>query len=99
MNAGFRPHVQQPVRCLNGFQIVFDDDHRIAEVAQTLQCGDQPGVIALVQPDRRLIENIEHADELAADLCRQTDALRLTAGERARRAVERNVVKPDADEK
>ena len=49
------------------------------------QGGDQPVVVALVQADRRLVEDVEHADQLRADLRRQPDALGLAAGERRRR--------------
>ena len=64
--------------------VVLDDDHRVAEVAQAHQRVDQALVVALVQADRRLVEHVEHADEPAADLRRQPDALRLAAGERGR---------------
>jgi hypothetical protein len=43
---------------------------------------DQPAVVALVQPDRRLVEHVQHAREPGADLRREADALRLAAGER-----------------
>ncbi len=59
---------------------------------------DEPLVVALVQTDRRLVEHVEHADETAADLRRQADALRLAARQRGRRAVEREVVEPDVEE-
>ena len=55
-------------------------------------------VVALVQPDRRLVEHVEHADQAGADLGGQPDALRLAAGQRGRGAVEREVVQPDVDE-
>ena len=63
--------------------VVLDDDHRVAEVAQPHERVDEALVVALVQPDRRLVEHVEHADEPAADLRREPDALRLAAGERA----------------
>ena len=58
---------------------------------------EQARVVALVQADRRLVEDVEHADQRAADLRRQPDALRLAARQRRRRAVERQVVEPDVD--
>ena len=78
--------------------VVLDDDHRVAEVAQPHQRLDEALVVALVQADRRLVEHVEHADEAAADLRRQPDALRLAAGERGRRAVEREVVEADVEQ-
>ena len=47
-----------------------------------------------MQPDRRLVEHVTHADKAAADLCREPDALRLAAGERGTDALERQV--PDS---
>ena len=56
---------------------------------------EQPVVVARVQADRRLVEDVEHADQAAADLAGQANALRLAAGERRRGAVEREVVEAD----
>ena len=75
--------------------VVLDDQQRVAQVAQALQRADQPGVVALVQADARLVQDVEHAHQAGADLRRQPDALRLAAGERRRGAVERQVVQPD----
>ena len=75
--------------------VVLHDQHRAAEVAQALERGDQPLVVALVQADRRLVEDVEHADQRRADLRRQPDPLRLAARERRRGALHREVA--DAD--
>ena len=40
-----------------------------------------------MQADRRLVQDVEHADEAGADLGGETDALPLTARERARRTL------------
>ena len=45
-----------------------------------------------MQADRRLVENVEHADQSAADLAGQPDALRFAAGQRRGGAVEREVI-------
>src|SRR5690606_41038127 len=78
--------------------VVLDDDHRVAEVAQVNQRVQQPLVIALVQTDRRLVEDVHDADEPRADLAREPDALRLAAGERIGAAVEREIAEADVDE-
>ena len=59
---------------------------------------DQPVVVALVQPDRRLVEDVEDADQAGADLGGQPDPLRLAAGQRAGRPVEREVVEADVEQ-
>ena len=78
-----RADVDDVVGDADGLLVVLDDDHGVAEVAQADQRVDEALVVALVQADRRLVEHVEHADEAAADLRRQPDALRLAAGERA----------------
>ena len=78
--------------------VVLDDEHRVAEVAQREQRREQARVVALVQPDRRLVEDVEHADEPRADLRREADALSLAARERRGAAVERQVVEADVDQ-
>ena len=72
--------------------------HGVAEVAQAEQRRDQPRVVALVQADARLVEDVEHAHQPGADLRRQADALRLAAGERRGRAVEGEVVEADVEQ-
>ena len=56
------------------------------------------GVVALVEADRGLVEDVEDAHEARADLRRQTDALRLTAGERFGRTSKGQVLEADVVE-
>ena len=92
------PEVDHVVGGAHRLLVVLDDDDGVAEVAQLLERGEQPRVVALVQADRRLVEDVQHADEPRADLRRQADALRLAARERLGGAAEREVVEPDVDE-
>ncbi len=89
------PEVEQVVGRAHRLLVVLDDDHRVAEIAQALERRDQLRVVALVQADRRLVEDVEHADQRRADLRRQADALRLAAGQRRGGAIHRQV--SDAD--
>ena len=95
MLAGARAEVDEVVGGAHRLLVVLDDDHRVAEVAQPLERRDQLRVVALVQADRGLVEDVEHADERGADLRRQADPLGLAAGERRGGAVHREVA--DAD--
>ena len=99
MDARAGADVHEVVGGAHGVLVVLDDHHRVAEVAQLFQRGDQLVVVALVQADARLVEDVEHADERRADLRRQPDALRLAARERPRAAREVEVFEADADEK
>ena len=65
--------------------VVLDDDEGVPEVAQPDQGVEQAPVVALVQADRGLVQDVQDPDEPAADLRGQPDALGLAAGQRARR--------------
>ena len=93
--AGARPHVDDVVGQAHGLLVMLDDQHGVAQVAQPHQGLDQPQVVALVQTDARLVEDVEHADERRADLRGEADALRLAARERRRGALQREVAHPD----
>ena len=90
--------VDHVVGVANGLLVVLDDDHRVADVAEPQQRLDEPAVVALVEPDRRFVQHVEHPDEAAADLGGQPDPLCLAAGQRRRRAGERQVVETDVEQ-
>src|SRR5690606_27753076 len=98
VGARARAEVHEEVRRLDHLAVVLDDEDRVAEVAEVAERGDELAVVARVQPDRRLVEDVEHAGELRADLGGEPDPLALAAGERPRRAVEREVVEPDVEQ-
>ena len=92
------PDVHDPVRGPDGLLVVLDDEDRVAEVAQPGQRGDELGVVALVQPDRRLVEDVQDAHQGRPDLGGQPDPLGLAARQRDARPVQGQVVEPDVDE-
>ena len=61
--SGTRTDIHNVVSCKHGVLVVLDHDERVAEVAQTLQGCKQLVVVALVQADGRLIEDIQHAHQ------------------------------------
>ena len=98
MLAGAGTHVHDPVGRAHHLLVVLDHDHGVAEVAQPLERDDQAPVVALVQTDRGLVEDVEDTDQLRADLRRQAQALRLAARQRRRGAVELQVADADVVE-
>jgi hypothetical protein len=95
VNAGARAHVDDVIGGADRLVVVLDHDHRVAEIAQTLQRIQQPFVVALMQPDGRLVQHIQHARKARADLRGESDALTLASRERARRARQRQIFQPD----
>ena len=59
--------------------VMLDDNQSIAGPGQRIQGVEQHRVVARVQSDRRLIENVADALQVGAQLRRQSDALRLAA--------------------
>ena len=93
-----RTDVDGPVGMPDGVLVVLDHDQRVAEVLEPYQGLDQPVVVALVESDRRLVEHVQDTDETGADLGGEPDPLRLAAGQRAGRPVEREVVEADVEQ-
>ncbi len=75
MDAGARAHVDQVIGGADGVFVMFDDDHRVADVAQTTQCRQQSVVVALVQADTGFVQHIQHPGQAGADLTGQADTL------------------------
>ncbi len=96
--AGAGADVDHPVGHPDGVLVVLDHDQGVAEVLEPDQGLDQPVVVALVQPDRRLVEDVEDADQAGADLGGQPDPLRLAARERPGGPVEGEVVETDVEQ-
>ena len=82
----------------DGLLVVLDHEHGVADVAQPHQRVDQPLVVPLVEPDRRLVEDVQHPDQAGADLGGQPDPLRLATGQGAGRAGQGEVAEPDVEQ-
>ena len=67
-------------------------NHRVAHVTKTAQRLNEKVVVALVQSDARLVEDVHHIHQLRADLCGQADTLSLTTGKRGRRTIQRQIL-------
>ncbi len=88
MDPGARPYVDQKVAGVNGVLIVLDHNDGITEVAQIDECFYKSLVVALVEPNGRLVQDIQRTHKPRAKLAREPDALCLAAGERIGAAVE-----------
>ncbi len=97
-DAGAGAEVDEVVGGAHRVLVVLDDDHGVADVAEALQGRDQAVIVARVEADRRLVEDVQDPDQPRADLAGQADPLRLAARERGRRPVEGEVIEPDVVE-
>ena len=62
---------------------MLDDDERVPEIPQPDKGVDETAVVALVQADGGLVEDVEHTDQSRTNLSGQSDALSLTARQRS----------------
>ncbi len=90
-----RAEVEHVRRAAYGVLVVLDHHQRIALGLQFLQRVEQHAVVARVQADGRLVEDVAHAAQVRAELRREADALRLAAGERGRGALEGEIAEAD----
>ena len=65
--AALGPELHHVVGGADRLEVVLDDEHRVAAVAQPKQQLEQPVHVARVQADRRLVEDVERVDELRAE--------------------------------
>ena len=82
-----------------GIFIVFYYDNGIAKVAKTLERFYKPCVIALMQTDAGLVQNIDNSHKRRTYLCCKAYALTLAARKSTRRARKREIIKTDAVKK
>ena len=68
MHAGRRADIDNIVGCEDGVLVVLDDDDGIADIPQMLQRLQKACIVALMQADRRLVEDIENAGQARANL-------------------------------
>ena len=77
MLAGAGADVDDPIGGADRLFVVLDDKDRVAEVAHPEERADEPGVVALMKPDRRLVKDVQDTHQTRSDLGREPDALRL----------------------
>ena len=99
VRAGVRSQVDDVIGAAHGFLVVLDDDERIAVEGESFQGVEKPGVVARVQADGRLVENVEDAAQIRAELSCEPYALGFAAAQRLCGAVEGEVVQSDLAQK
>ena len=90
-----RPQLDHVVSALDEAAVVLDDDDGVAGLGELAAEVGQPHRVARVQADRGLVEDVERADQLGAELVGEVDPLRLAARQRPRLPAQREVAEPD----
>jgi hypothetical protein len=86
------------VRGLDEGPVVLDDDDRVASVGELPTQLGQLRDVAGVESDGRLVQDVEGADQLGAELRRERDALSLAARERPHLALDGEVAEAHTPE-
>src|ERR1035437_2595988 len=79
VNACSRAQVEHVIGPADLGLVVFDHEDGIAQVTESFKGFEETFVIALMQADAWLIENIENTDQSRANLCCQTNSLGFAA--------------------
>src|SRR5699024_8953437 len=78
--SGSRTKINHIISLLYSLAVVLNHDDAVAKIAQSFQRTNQLDIVALVQANTGLIQNIEHAHQLRTNLCSQANTLGLPAG-------------------
>jgi len=75
MLACIRPHIDKPVGAAQRIQVVLDDEQGVAGRLELAQHRVQGFRIGGMQPCRRLVQHVDHAEQIGARLRRQAQPL------------------------
>ena len=96
--AGAGPEIDDVVGGANRLFVVLDHDDGVAQIAKPGERREERAIVALVEADRRLVEDVEDAGQVRSNLRRQPDALPFAARERRGAPAERQVADADVVE-
>jgi hypothetical protein len=75
-----RSDVDDPVGATDDVQIVLDDKERVARSLEAIERSQQSFGVGWVHPGRGLVQDIDDAEQVGADLGRQPQTLQLPGG-------------------
>ena len=79
MHARADAEIDQVIGAADRVFVVLHHDHGVADIAQMPQSFWQPGVIALVQPNGRFVQNVKDARQPRSNLRCQPNSLAFSA--------------------
>lgn len=95
---GAGAHIDEVVRGADDVPIVLHDDHRISDITEAGDGGDEAGGIGGVEADGRLVEDVDDAGEAGAELGGELDPLDFAAGEGGGGAIKGEIIETDVFE-
>ncbi len=95
VDSGAGAQVDQVFGAADGFLVVLDHHHRVPFALELAQGIEQHAVVAGMQADGRLVENVADPPQVGAQLRGQADALGLAPREGRRRPVEAQIAQAD----
>ena len=97
--AAFWPQIDDPVGGLDDIEVVLDDDHGVALVAQAVQYFQELRDVMEVQAGGRLVQDVERpAGRALRKLLGQFDALCLATGKSGSVLAQTHIGKPDVEQ-
>ena len=96
---GTGAEIDDKVRTLDHLLIVLDYDESISEIPEILERADELNVVALMEADAGLIQDVKHPNELRADLSGQSDTLSFPTREAPRRTIQGKIIESHVQEK
>src|SRR4029077_11771433 len=78
-----------------GVFVVLHDEDGVAEIAKMLERAEKTIIVAGVQADAGLVENVKDTAKARTDLRGEANALGFAAGKRSSRAIEAEIAEAD----
>ena len=98
MLARRRAHVHDPVGMANDIELVFHHEQRIARRFQLIERRQQRFGIRGMQSGRRLIQHIDHAEQIGATWVARRKTLQFARRKRRRAAIQREIAQPEVQQ-
>ena len=96
--AGARPDVDDPVGASYDVHVVLHHEQGVARGLEAVEHGEQRLGVGGVQPGRRLVQHVDHAEQPRTQGGGQPQPLQLAAGERRRRPAHAEVAQPELEQ-
>jgi hypothetical protein len=98
-STGTWAEINNVIGATHGGLVVFDHHERVTPFLKILECCEQLLVVTGMEPDRRLVQDVEDAGQVGAELGGEPDSLGFSAGECWNRPCKLQIAKPNLTQK